>query len=557
MLAGIALGSWVASLLCVIQVDLILAWLLFRHARRPRAGLAAFGLAFHGAALLVILPAVFSSPWKDELPWMVVNLSWFHPAYLALGALVFAPLFFLGTESFAHRRYPWIVGGVLAAVAALSWLLDAGPVPGIREGFAWVSRADEFMSGVAESRPLIGPGASPGELFLYLGWGIAVLPLAWLAALLRVLRRQDDALLPWVVAVPLLALQAAHQARFAEGLVMPAGVLFGWGVATLLRARLSRLPVAAGAVVVVAIAAVAQGGTWSRMYVELRGDAPPSLDRRHRRAFRDLCTWIAANTEPGDWSVMANWPRGHEIEWAAERPTVATNFGSYVGEEGFRAPAFCFLSEDSATAEAVMESRRARYCLVTCLFTDSLPVLVRAGDPSWEGRYYRLDRNGAGVLQPAWFRTVGAELLFGGLPHAKAGVAEPRSLDFLRLVYVSPTIMKHTPLAPWAPTTPYGWVWERVAGARVEASLSSGESLVVEIEVRYANAAGETLQVVRWRDRAVAGGNGVARLRVPYATTGPNGTGEVRGARWYAGDRSGELSLDETDVLEGRRVSLP
>ena len=61
--------------------------------------------------------------------------------------------------------------------------------------------------------------------------------------------------------------------------------------------------------------------------------------------------WLRDHTEPGDWSVMANWNRGHDIEWAAQRPSVATNFGRYVGKAGFRAPARFFRLENKRSAQ--------------------------------------------------------------------------------------------------------------------------------------------------------------------------------------------------------------
>jgi asparagine N-glycosylation enzyme membrane subunit Stt3 len=553
-LAGIAIGAWVASLLHVILIEIVFAWLLFRYRRGRRRGLPAFGLAFHLAAIGFLFPALWQSPWKEEFPWMVVNLSWFHLLFLTLGAAVFLPLFFLRDDSSTRRRYPWIVGALLAGIALVSWILDAGPMPGIAEGFAWVSRADLFMSDVAESHPLLGAGSNPAELFAYLGWGIPLLPILWIGALVVFWRRGDEVLLPWLVAVPFLALQAARQARFAEALALPAAVLFGWGVVTVVRMLPKRLPPWP---ILLVVALLLQGGTVGRISAEVFGESPRRPLERRNLAARELIRWIGENSKLGDWSVLANWSRGHEIEWAAQRPTVATNFGSYVGEEGFRAPAHFFLAEDPARAEETMASRGARYALISSLFTNALPGLVRSEGEEAEGRFFTLGEQGAGVIQPAWFHTVGARLLFGGRPHPRAGRPEEPSLDFLRLVHVSPVILKRSPLSRWSPWTPYGWIWERVAGTRLEVKSTPGTLCTVEIEVHYPPAEDERAQVIRFLNHTHADADGIARLRVPYATSSANGDGVVRSARWKCGTQEGELRIDEADVLEGRTLLLP
>ncbi|MGB0685517.1 MAG: hypothetical protein ACPGQD_04955, partial [Planctomycetota bacterium] len=93
--AGVLLGSWVGAVLYVLPLQLALAWWLHRMRDERRPGLLLFGFLFHALALAALLPAVLQSPWKVEQPWMVVNLSWFHVAWLGLGGLVFLPPFLL------------------------------------------------------------------------------------------------------------------------------------------------------------------------------------------------------------------------------------------------------------------------------------------------------------------------------------------------------------------------------------------------------------------------------------------------------------------------------
>jgi len=88
-----------------------------------------------------------------------------------------------------------------------------------------------------------------------------------------------------------------------------------------------------------------------------------------------------------------------------------------------------------------------------------------------------------------------------------------------------------------------GWIWERVPGARVEAAGEPGEELEVTITVRYPS------HELTWADRAAVGTDGLARLRVPYATTEPNGDGRAVAAEWRIGDRSGVLPISAAAVF--------
>ena len=550
--AGFAIGSWVAALILVLIIDAVFAWLLFSHARKPRAGLARFGFSFHLAALVVLTPAILQSPWKNEFPWMVVNLSWFHFTYLSLGALVFLPLLIAKKPTAALRFYPWWVGLSLAVLAGLSATLDVGPIAGIREGFAWVSRQDSFMGAVAESRPLLGKGAEPGELFAFLGWQILLLPLAWGGALLAVVRKQRVELLPWVVAAVPLAVQAAGQARFADALSFPAAVLVAWGTVRFVRTRAARVPIAITGALLLGLALLGQLQTLRQLSASGEGPRP---DWRRDRASRELCDWIREHSKATNaGAVLANWNRGHEIEWAAGRPSVATNFGSYVGEEGFLAPARFFLSEDEVAAEAILRSRDARFVMLSCFLSSALPGWILAGDESWKGHYFELDEAGAGLLRRPWFEALGGQLLNGG--HARRSAEEQRadSLDFVRLVHASPIPIHHSPIATWRGSVPYGWIWEWVPGAAVQLAGPPGAPGRVEIELEYTDAQGTRVETIQFLRRVTLNESGRASVRVPYATLDPNGDGRSLRAGWSVGSQQGPLLIRERDVLEGLRV---
>jgi hypothetical protein len=554
--AGVQLGAWVGAVLYVIAVQIALGWLIVLQARRPRAGLPWLGLAFHLSALVSVLPAILASPWKDAHPWMVVNLTWFHVAFLLAGAAVFVPLLALRKPSRALRAYPWIVLATIAiAGAVLAWA-DRGPGQGLREAMQWAARENDFMERVQESNSLL---ANPAPMLDALGWGVLLLAVAWGAMAWQALARGRLELVPWVVAVGLLAPQAALQARFAEPLVIPMAVVLGWGAAQIVRSgwatrfkRVPRLALAALALVLVSGAnARSVERTWRRLRSTPRNvlqlDSPTFL------AARQMAEWLRAQPFPEqDPGVLAVWSWGHLIEWAAARPTVATNFGLYVGEDSFRDPSRFFLAEDPAAAEALLARRHAGHVLVTSDLPDHLNSMLLAVDPSLRARYVEETIGTGGTLTPEWFRTLGARLMFDGSVFGPAGAEEP-PLDFLRLVFVSGLRDPERTLRSAAEPSPAGWLWQRVAGARVVARTERESELSVRIEIEYPRAGHRLV----WSGSARSGADGVARLRVPYATKGPNGQGRAVTATWSIGGRSGTLELSEADVLTGGEVTLP
>ncbi len=552
VLVGLQIGSWVAALVHLLLLQLVLGWMLVVRGRERLPGLAPLGLALHAAAAATLWPAVASSPWKDELPWMVVNLSWFHLAFLGLSALVFVPPLVvpaLRGGSRGARAYPWAALAALVALAAVLFALGAGPARGVQEGFAWASRTDRFMAVVQESWGLLDArGGGWSDLHLALGYGAWLAPLAWWLAAREAFARGRHELLPWVVALPPMLLQAFQQRRFSDALAPVLAVVLGAGAARLVSTwrPAARLPAWALALLLGGAVGAAQAPAVART-LRLRAATPVDWHLDARFGQRLLLEWLRTEGPPG--AVLANWDLGHGLEWVADRPTVATNFGSYVGPEAFRTPAEFFLATDEAAAEALLVERGVD----TVLVTSALPRQVRsqafalgqATPEPW------LTADGA-AFQEAWFRTLGARLLAGGVATLPDGRTGGESLRFLRLLHVSP-VADPGARSPHSGQRglPCGTVWRRVAGARLVAEGEPGETLRVELRLSWLDGA----FTVRWFGSAPVGADGRARLRVPYATT-RNGDGRVDAAAWSVGDERGALTIPDWAVRHGAEVEV-
>jgi hypothetical protein len=100
--------------------------------------------------------------------------------------------------------------------------------------------------------------------------------------------------------------------------------------------------------------------------------------------------------------------------------------------------------------------------------------------------------------------------------------------------------------------SPAAWLWERVPGARLEVRAEPGSRLRVEIEVELPRAR----RRFRWWGEAGAGPDGLAILRVPYATDAATEELRVVRARWSLDGEERPLLVPESAVRGGGRVPL-
>lgn len=516
VLHGLAIGSWTPALIQLVVTDVVLGLWIVAHVRTSRfPALAPFGIALHLAALLVLLPAVFASPWRRSEPWMLVNLSWAHAAYLLLAAAVFLPLLRSSIAPW-RARYPWIVLSALVGLGALLCGSGAGPGAALRDAFAWLGAETTFMGQVAESAPLVGAGAG-WKVTLFLGFGAVIAPIALALLVRRAVRESRFDLAVGCVALFVFGTMAALQMRFAELAVLPLALACWSLVPQTLSTRTLALALAALA----ALGLHAQGvSSTVRRFL----NDPPFGDSVAKRSARRSADWLRTHASPEE-CVLALWGQGHAITWAARLPIVASPYGSYVGEEEFLDSFRFFAASDPAAAEALLERRDVRYVLVTSDLDEQWPSIARAAAVGADAESLR--------------RSLVPSLLLKG-----------EALSFLRLVYAPPEVDERLARAGSGPREPGGLLYERVAGARVEIRGTPGD--VVEV--------GATLRCGNWslpyRGRATVGADGVARLRVPYSDAG---AGDVRldgGLQARVGARAVALRVSEADVRSGALVRV-
>jgi hypothetical protein len=213
------------------------------------------------------------------------------------------------------------------------------------------------------------------------------------------------------------------------------------------------------------------------------------------------------------------------------------------------------LEEQPARAEERMERRGARYVLITSEFTKDLAVAARLLRFDERGEFIVARKGEYGRPAPRYYRTLAGRLMLGGrVADLARGELVGDSLDFLRLVYVSPMELGVVPQLPYSNGPfPAGWIWERVAGAFVTARGAPGELLSLSLEVEFASSNAR----LTWIGSAAADASGVARVRVPYCTDALNGDARARGpTEWRMGARRGTVAIPDAAVRAGRVVEL-
>jgi hypothetical protein len=409
------------------------------------------------------------------------------------------------------------------------------------------------MAFITESQPLLwGPIGGFGPLTELLGFGVLLSPIAlgWLLLVAWRERRLELAFVAILFAA--LLAQALTQRRFTDAFGVPLALALALFFSRALERVVAPSNGMASALgLLIALAAgfptlrLAQARAETSWYEIERDPA------RERRGLYERLRELPGSDEP----VLASWDHGHAIEWIARKPSIATNFGSYLGRDSYLDPWRFFLESDLPAAEELLERRNARHVLVPGDFTKDLEVMLRLLRPEERRSYLLIPREGSVFTSQRFLDTLAGRLMMGG----RVASLEQRglvgdSLDFLRLVHVSPSFL------PFAPPVRHtngpvrtGWIWERVAGARLEIVGTPGTRVRASLELECPSA-GERWS---WVGSALVGDDGVARVRVPYSTDRPNGDTLARGPlRLQLDSRALEVPIREADVVAGNTVAV-
>jgi len=503
-------------------------------------------LAHHAAGLAVSALAI---AWLVSVsgrplggPWSAIGLSWLHVSALVAATAVTSGLAVWEAWRPSRRIAERVARLVVIGAAASSAVLVSTPVTaGLLAAGSFVQGADRWVAGNSEALPLFRLDPEGRRVAPVLLGGFAyLLPLLPVALLLRArAATRPGPLLALAAWVTVLGVLAASQLRYASELLpsfcIAAALLASEAVAWL-APRLGRgVARAATAALVVTLTlpgfAVihgprARGSLRVATGSEAAGDRALALPvgtlvrfaEEVRRLTPETAGFVEAGDRP-DYGVLCEPNLGHTLLYAGRRPTPAGNFGPYVGPERFAQTERFYAAGSESEALALLDALRTPW-VVTAEFGVPKPGMKR--------RLHDLDgRGSAGSPRLEHFRLV-TEGPAGGLP-----------LGTLFGI-------------PGRPGSPPYKLFQRVPGALLEVEAPVGEEVTAQTVV--ATPLGRRFL---HRARAVAGADGVARLRLPYATdtdlpARPDGPWRLR-----VGGRGLDLEVPEAAVVAGRRIRVP
>ncbi|MDP6963861.1 MAG: hypothetical protein QGF46_06825, partial [Planctomycetota bacterium] len=149
-----------------------------------------------------------------------------------------------------------------------------------------------------------------------------------------------------------------------------------------------------------------------------------------------------------------------------------------------------------------------------------------------------------------WFQTMAARVFNFGDADGPAGPTP--SLDYLRLVYVSPVVVKVA--EQLGGQTSAGRVWEYVVGADVHGSAPPDTDVTVQVKFHFL-AQSKVLVANSWNTTVRSGPDGKFNLRVPYCS-GANGEAQVSEMSYTTTLGKTNFTLTESQVLNGDTVVL-
>lgn len=533
--------TWSGSLLYLGVGEAALALGACSSRERTRLWLAQAAGAAGGALLLAPWVAVLPTPPGGALS--TTTLSWFHVA--ALAATAVALVLWVGARAALARLAPRRRRAVLAALVGFALLAAAAAALSARDmlspALAFLAKQDAWGARNLEQRalfrwPFLGRGEPVADAVSMYGLFAYLVPLAWLAPLLRVRdpeqRPRALALSAWLLVLGALT---SLQARFGSDLAPAACVAFALAIGAATRPLAAALGRPGRAALAVALggALLAPGlvADWPRRVPDgiayLREPRNRPTARKTLAEFGALVRAATPETagflEPQrrpEYGILCRPAFGHSLLYAARRATPAGNFGPYVGgRERYEHARGFYEAGSEEEALALARSLAVRYV-----------VTSERGSP------------GLALFADRLHATDGSAL--PGLPHGER----------LRLVVDAPEggLSFSWELAGRRPRTPFPYkLFELVEGALLSVRAAPGGQVRASAPVRTASgrrfvfeAAGE------------AGADGTARLRVPYA-------GEAGSAAWLegpyrvrAGAASGSAAVGEADVREGRVVPV-
>lgn len=501
--------------------------------------------ALFGAAALLLAVYCLNDPWGGARQFTFGVISWFHVCVLS----GWASILLLFGLCRSRVIFFWCLGG--GAAVGLAAVL-AGPLaPFVKQlvgglsfvqgqGDPWLE-ANSELRGVFKERYSFWYSAS----YLTLFWFVAPLAVWWSFRQWNKGGRADLLPLNFLVWSPLLAMgfiiRYSHIAGLFVSLAAGSMTAALWSQQG---AKQSRWLMAVGLFLALLPGA---GHLREAMRADLPGYMKEGLHGKQgllawlREKTPVTSHWLNPTQRP-EYGVLARWPLGARIYQVAQRPSLSTAFGweTY----GFYQEAAFWVTEDEAKAVAITRESRIRYVVVQAIHDLKSDFdLVLQGQERGDLPPHTANT----VLRPE--RAMHTRLLPGDGSMMQVAGSKLPALESFRLVYESPYLVSHGDGTPGDQS--YYQVYEVVKGALVTGKVARVEPVILTMELQTSRQ-----RPVTYLSVAHVAQDGSFSVRVPYATTAPQGDSKPLGAYTvYVGrELKGKVEVSEADVVNGGTV---
>ena len=536
--------------LSIIGVDLLAR--IFAVRRDPEA---AAGLAKNAALMYIFAAAPIALICGTDI-WGTRNtfgfniVSWFHVGVF-LGAAASMLLFgflVVGRQANKAKNLPLIYASLIVFLTCVAVFITGNAIQGIKVlggGNAWIDSINQYQRGM-----------SAGKLLRFYGGFSFIAPFVLLLLGSKYFQGTG-----WrrfmVIWTLLIATATLSRVRFAEYYALNVSILAGVSVfyaGALVRDKGGRVEKTIQ-IAAIGLILLLQGPAFR--YLSGLYDSGPSFSIKGD--VEDTMLWLRDNTPPAGnpyrpfikpaYGILSRWDYGGWLEYIAQRPTVATNFGTetYGMEEAAR----FFLSVNEDEMNAVLARNKVRYIIVDKVLGD-IPMyakLIGRRQSFYEERWD--PKLGKTSYIP---RREALSLIVSRLFFADGSMMKNRDLEFkpvegVRLVYESPS-----------PARVYGLPWEIKKmkvfeynpGALVIVKGPPGQSVILSQNI-------ETNQGRRftYMNEKFFGNDGTAGFRVAYqlkkslSETGATGPVVITGI-----GKKREITVTDEDVESHKTIEV-
>ncbi len=496
-------------------------------------------------AAVLIAPWVAVSGTPIGGPFASTSLSWLHVVALCGVGLVAGALGAGEAWRPSRATAERLVRIFIVTTAGLGLFLSIPSVSSsVETALAFMGGADLWATGNSEQRPLVDWAAadlaglvSPAhERYGYLAW---LIPWAGIAALWRA--RQPAARVPmlclagWTLVLATLAiLQRRYGSDFAPlaaiGFALILAVVASTLERTMPRLAASALALLIGVVLILPGARAAYlpyvpaatAALFASPQTPSSGFATPAHALTHflqmvRRTTPETSGFFDPEQTP-EYGILVNPSQGHAMAYVGRRPTPANNFGPYLDRDKYISVVRFFRATSEQQALAAIRDLGVRYVMT---------------------HDHRLLKPGR----------------FDHLLHRHDGSRGETRASRMRLIIEGPegadplwTSFPPDQVPPGV--IPYK-LFEIVEGAVIESRAEPGTPMRAQLALLTS-----TRRRFTYTAATSAGDNGLARLRLPYATETREPTKPDGPYRVWIGNEEFSARMSDAEVRQGKRIPL-